>query len=579
MQSVLILGAGLLQRPSILAAKRLGYKAVVVDANCAAVCVPDADEFHLIDLKDKEGILRLGKELMARGGSLSGVFTAGTDFSTSVSYVAQKLSLPGHSYQAALNASDKGRMRECFARCSVPSPAFFVVSKSETEGMTDEVFLKNVKERLSLNRYETNCEGSLLSGAGVGCFPFVIKPVDNMGARGCRMVRNEEEARMALDDAFASSRTRRAIVEEYMAGEEYSIDALVFDGEVTITGFADRHIYYPPYFIEMGHTMPACIDEEKRTALIEAFAQGIAALGLTHGAAKADIKWTSKGPMIGEIAARLSGGYMSGWTYPYASGLDLTEAALLLSCGRKPEALLKGRIAIKTHKCGKESTLHNGSALDALHSGNGVLTLFDYPCNAVCAERAWVSIPGTVSKVVGLDEAANAEGVKDVFPRAKAGDEADFPRNNVQKCGNVIAVSRTREAAIATAEAAAAKAVLILEAHNKRTDDFLFGCKEAKGEEGFPPMAYDVGESVIKQVKKLYGVLGAKQRAVDCIPECLMPLAASDKRDFNCRKFMETLVLFDKLCAKRNSDVERSAFWMAVLRGGVQGALYAANIE
>ena len=52
-------------------------------------------------------------------------------------------------------------------------------------------------------------------------------------------------------------------MEEYMEGPEFSIDALVYDGTMTITGFADRHIFFPPYFIEMGHTMPTRISKDK----------------------------------------------------------------------------------------------------------------------------------------------------------------------------------------------------------------------------------------------------------------------------------------------------------------------------
>ena len=47
---ILILGAGLMQRPSIEAAKELGYKALVIDANPDAVCVPFADRFEKMQL-------------------------------------------------------------------------------------------------------------------------------------------------------------------------------------------------------------------------------------------------------------------------------------------------------------------------------------------------------------------------------------------------------------------------------------------------------------------------------------------------------------------------------------------------
>ena len=71
---ILILGAGLMQRPSIEAAKELGYKALVIDANPDAVCVPFADRFEKIDLKDTNAIVDFSLSL---GKNLCAVFTAG----------------------------------------------------------------------------------------------------------------------------------------------------------------------------------------------------------------------------------------------------------------------------------------------------------------------------------------------------------------------------------------------------------------------------------------------------------------------------------------------------------------------
>ena len=122
-ENILILGAGLMQKPAILSAKVLGYNDCVVDSDEKAVAIHAADSFRKIDLKDKEGILSYARELKNSEASLAAVFTAGTDFSASVSYVCEKLSLNAHSYEAALNASVKNRMRKCFEENKVPSPA------------------------------------------------------------------------------------------------------------------------------------------------------------------------------------------------------------------------------------------------------------------------------------------------------------------------------------------------------------------------------------------------------------------------------------------------------------------------
>ena len=546
MKTILILGAGLMQKPAIEAASRLGYKVAVADGNPNAVCVPLTDIFEPVDLKDRDALLAFARKLDIcepgkngdkNGGNLAGVFTAGTDFSASVSYVAENMKLPGHSFEAALNASDKVRMRSCFSKAGVPSPRFFNVTEEEAENNADEILEKA--------RFST--------------FPLVIKPVDNMGGRGCRMVRSKEELSDAVKVAVQFSRTRRAILEEYMPGREFSIDSLVFDGEVTITGFADRHIYYPPYFIEMGHTMPTVLDEKDWCALAETFRNGIKALGLTHGAAKADIKLTPSGPMIGEIAARLSGGYMSGWTFPYASGMNLTEQALLLALGKKPEALIAQRIHTPV---------------------DGV---WNIKTEKTSAERAWLSIPGRIEKVVnplddGLSEAdaKKRKGVQDVLPRCYAGDTITFPVNNVGKCGNIISLSDNYDEAVAAAENAVANIVLELTPDNPETDAFLAAPLDTE----FPPSAFVLPQKTVSAlISECKGKTLSSSEEVK-LPEIISEYAENIK-DWNKRTIKKTLELFDGKNGNERlkpsfSGMPLDLFWTVLLRGGIQGILYEA---
>ena len=311
-ERIVILGAGVMQGPAIRIARELGFFAVAVDANPAAPCAGMADRFEPVDLRDAAGVESLARSLMSEPGGLGGIMTAGTDFSATVALVAERLALPGIPHETALNASDKSRMRECFRKAGVPSPAFVIVSSGDRP------------DRLSLP----------------APFPLVVKPVDSMGSRGCRRVDDQNGLADAVADALRFSRSGRAIVEAFMEGPEFSIDAIVNRGEITVCGLADRHVFFPPFFIEMGHTMPSELDGERRDAVLAAFKAGVRALGLADpanvGAAKGDVKLTPEGPMIGEIAARLSGGYMSGWTYPYSSGVEPTRAAVLLAMGKDP---------------------------------------------------------------------------------------------------------------------------------------------------------------------------------------------------------------------------------------------------
>jgi biotin carboxylase len=537
-KKILILGAGLMQKPAILGAKHLGYKAVVVDANKNAVAVPLADEFYPVDLKDRESLLELAKKLNKKG-ELKGVFTAGTDFSASVSFVAENLGLPAHSFEAALNASDKARMRACFEKEGVPSPKFIEIDE--------------------------NAHAELVSKSDIE-FPKVVKPCDNMGGRGCRLVRNQDEFQTSVTTAIKNSRTNRAIFEDYMEGSEFSIDSVVYNGALTITGFADRHIFYPPYFIEMGHSLPSRVDSKIKNELIATFALGIKALGLTCGVAKADIKYTKKGPMIGEIAARLSGGYMSGWTFPYSSGMNLTEEAMKIAVGQEPDYLLSNRVSLPWQP--HESVKNKAQPFE----------LYEISSTLVSAERAWLSIPGIVSNIYGLSEVKQIYGVRDVLPRVKIGDKVDFPRNNVEKCGNVIAVGINSEQAYKSAEEAISSITLRLEPNNPDTEKFLRGESEPD-EKGFPPSAFTFSPNSESSVNVGEGTkIPAGQKTIGYIPETLIPLADSLK-DWNHCTLRKTLEKFDEICPD-HAELDGKTFWSAILRGGIQGALYIAdNIE
>ena len=437
---VFMLGAGFMQGVAIRAARALGCTVVAADGNPSAVCAAEADEFVCIDLKDTARLIDYARYLQQNGG-LDAVFTAATDFSAAVAAIAAACGLRGHTLEAALNATDKVRMRECFRKADVPSPAFIELTAADLASSAD-----GLEQRL---------------GALAGCFPLVVKPVDNMGARGCSLVKNLSELRKAAATALQYSRSGRVIVEEYIEGSEVSIEGLVFGGRLYITALADRHIFFPPYFIEMGHTIPSECPQEIADEVISVFERGVHALGLTDGAVKGDILVRNGKAFVGEIAARLSGGYMSGWTVPYSCGLDITAAALTLALGGSP----------RLHTCGKDSF---------------VIPL-KRNCPFVSAERAWISIPGQVASVSGLEAARAAPFVKDVFPRAGAGDTVVFPQNNVEKCGNVLSAAPSRREAVQASETACRKIVLRLRPHVAETDAFLAELHSPAEQQIFPP--------------------------------------------------------------------------------------------
>lgn len=508
---ILLLGGGLMQEPAVKAARELNLHITLVDGNPHAMCAPLADAFYPIDLKDTESLVALAKKMRSEEG-IDGVFTAGTDFSASVAKVAEELNLPGHSYQAALNASNKTKMRQCFKNAGLPSPDFFAITNE-------------------------NCDKEISQCKN---FPLVVKPADNMGGRGCKLVYTKEELKEAVRDAIKYSRTQTAIVEDYMDGREFSLDAIVYNGTVTITGFADRHVDYPPYFIEMGHTMPTSASPSEQAEIIDVFIKGIKALGLTCGAAKGDMKLTKKGAMIGEIAARLSGGYMSGWTYPYASDVFLTKELMRLSVGLEPD----------------------------FSEYNKTFPCYSIECKRTSSERAYISIPGQVKNIYGIDEAKKIKNVMKVFERAKISDLTVFPTNNVEKCGNIISKAASRKNALKATEKAVSSITIRLCKNNEETEKFLNQSLETS----YPPSAFKVTE---KEFSKLLQELPESFYSDKIRLPGFAKNLFKKQKDFNGKCLTLTLNQF-KAFVKNEKKVQLNTkkFLRALVRGGLQGILY-----
>ena len=515
-KAVIILGAGIMQLPAIKTAQEEGYSAVVFDGNPDPVGKENADEFFNIDIKDYETIY---SRCIGLGSlyDLKGILTVGTDFSYIAAKISEMIKLPGISYSTALKATVKSEMRKTFREHNVNSPAYFTA---------DSTF--------DPEKSEYNIS-----------FPLVVKPVDSMGGRGSVKIESESELENAVKNAVVYSRSGKAIVEEYLDGPEFSLDAIIEDSRITICGIADRHIFFPPFFVEMGHTMPSIYPESVQEKVKGVFKKGIKAIGIDNGAAKGDIKYNGKDAAAGEIAARLSGGYMSGWTFPYSSGVSVIKAALNIATG-KPSGLGEIRYS-KT-----------------------------------AAERAFISISGIVDDIIipeYLEKDKYPEEIKDVFINIKKGDRVVFPRNNVQKCGNIIAVHSVREKAVEAAEKGCRDIIVRLKSCDIDTEKYILDKKEE-----WIPDAFELSNAEnIKILNKMLSVKegsGFSTAGKIAVAPLLYPEKEKNK-DWQGRGFNNSLETVLKITG---AEIEKKScsynavlgklFWNAFLRGGVQGGIW-----
>lgn len=371
-KTILIIGGGLLQIPIIETAKSMQLYTIVADRNPDAPGIKIADHAILISTKDLEGLVREAKKF-SEYKKIHAVITAGTDASMTVAAVANYLELPGIRFVDAEAATNKVKMRKRLKEHGVPIPKFSSIW--------------NIQDaRDSLEFLD---------------FPLVLKPADNMGARGVIKVNNREELHLAFKHAKKFTPSGELILEEFMDGPELSVDALAWNGKIQITGIADRIIEKEPYFIEMGHNMPSTLPKDVLIEVEKVMKAGMNALGITIGAGKGDIKVTKNGIKVGEIAARLSGGFMSSFTYPLSTGVNLNRAAIQISLGEEPDKL------------------------EPIYQ-------------KVSIERSLLASPGKLLAINGIEEAMRVPGVNEIFIMNKIGDIIPEPTNNIEKTGHII---------------------------------------------------------------------------------------------------------------------------------------------
>lgn len=301
MKRLLVLGASIAQIPFIKTAKRMGCYVGVVDYNPEAPAIEFADEYFQSSLLDVDQVLlaavKFNPDGITCGASDVGVLTA--------SKVCMQLRLPSMSVNTALMVKDKEAMIKAFSRHNVAHPQYIVI--------------QSVDEQIDID------------------YPVVTKPVDNSGSRGINVARNQSELKLALEDSMACSKSGKVIVEEYIDGPEVSVEVLIQHGEPYILQVTDKITSGEPHFIELGHSQPsqlALVDVDRIKQLAY---EATKAVEIQDGCAHVEIKNSSKGPKMVEIAGRLGGDFITTVLLPASTGVNISEYEILRALGNPKE--------------------------------------------------------------------------------------------------------------------------------------------------------------------------------------------------------------------------------------------------
>ena len=196
-----ILAGGLPQIELIKQLKARGITTVLADGNANALARPYADIFYQMAIFDVEAV----KEVALKEKVDFLITVCADQVLLVVAQVSEMLGLPCYiDYQTAQNVSDKTYMKRIFWENQIPTSRYV-----ETDGL-------DWAEIRKLN------------------YPMVVKPVDAYSSKGVRKVWNDQELEVCFREAAQISRTGGVIVEEFVQGDEISVDVYVENGEAKI---------------------------------------------------------------------------------------------------------------------------------------------------------------------------------------------------------------------------------------------------------------------------------------------------------------------------------------------------------
>ena len=299
-----IIGASELQNPLILKAREMGIETHVFAWEAGDVGETTADYFYPISIIEKEAILEKCQEI-----GIDGVTTIASDLATvAMCYVSNHMGLSGNSLECNKVSTNKHDMRLCFEEHHDSSPKSVLVSSIDD-----------------------------LAGVDL-TYPVIVKPLDRSGSRGITKVERDSELAAAIEAAKSEGFEKKALVEEYATGQEYSVEYVSYGGKHHFLAMTRKYTTGAPHFIETGHIQPSGVTEDMIKKVQQVVSHALDSLGVTVGASHSEVKIDDAGNIkIIEIGARMGGDFIGSTLVKLSTGVDFLQAVIECALGQEPD--------------------------------------------------------------------------------------------------------------------------------------------------------------------------------------------------------------------------------------------------
>ena len=223
----LLIGTSFSAAPLLQALRDMGFEVAVCGKDPHDACVSWADSYHAIDYSDADALAALVDR-----ERFDFLCPSCNDFGyLAAAQVAATHGFPGFDApHATRTLHDKAAFREFCARHSIRVP------RAWTE---------------------------VHAPAAIDAYPLLVKPTDSFSGRGMTLVREPAEMAAALDCARAESRSRTAVVEEFIEGTLHSHSAFLHGRRIASDYFVDEFCTVHPYQVNCSNA-PSLMDDAVR---------------------------------------------------------------------------------------------------------------------------------------------------------------------------------------------------------------------------------------------------------------------------------------------------------------------------
>lgn len=303
----LVLAGGFAQIELLKQLKDRGITTVLADGNANALARPYADIFYQRAIFDVEAV----KEVALREQVDFLITVCADQVLLVVAQVSEMLGLPCYiDYQTAVNVSDKKYMKKIFWEKDIPTSRYVQLEKLDWDSISH---LR---------------------------FPLIVKPVDAYSSRGVRKCLDWEELKRYFAEAAQISRTGGVIVEEFVAGDEISVDIYVENGEAKLLCVSNSEkIQDEDRFIIFRGRYPVAATPELLEKIRRVAQQIADAFGLKDSPMLIQMISDGVNVSVLEFCAR-TGGNMKYLLIKRSCGFDVIKAVIDLTLGEKPHVVL-----------------------------------------------------------------------------------------------------------------------------------------------------------------------------------------------------------------------------------------------